>query len=73
MAQMTTTHQPNIVQRHPTMAGIAAGAATHHMLKLSAARKKRNHQHLNFAERHPTMSGFAAGVATHHFIKHTTH
>jgi len=62
----------NIVQRHPTIAGIGAGVATHHMLKKSAARKKAMHQKLNFAERHPTLSGIAAGVATHHIIKKTT-
>ena len=62
----------NIVQRHPTIAGIGAGVATHHMLKASAARKKAQGKKLNFAERHPTLTGIAAGVATHHVIKKTT-
>ena len=63
----------NVIQRHPTMAGIGAGVATHHMLKKSAAYKKAHHQKLNFAERHPTLSAIGAGVATHHVIKMTTH
>ncbi len=62
----------NIIQRHPTAAGVAAGVATHHLLKKSAARKKAMHQKLNFAERHPTLTGIAAGVATHHIIKKST-
>lgn len=62
----------NIVQKHPTLAGAAAGVATHAALKRSAANKKRNHQKLNFAERHPTLTGIAAGVATRAAIKHTT-
>ncbi len=62
----------NAVQRHPTMTGIAAGAATHHMLKVSAEHKKENGQPLNFAEKHPTLTGIAAGVATHHLIKKMT-
>lgn len=66
------TH-PNAIQRHPTMSGVAAGAATHHMLKVSARNKKAHHQHLSFAERHPTLSAIGAGMATHHIIKKTTH
>ncbi|MCW3060636.1 MAG: hypothetical protein JWQ02_2457 [Capsulimonas sp.] len=64
---------PNVIQRHPTATGVAAGAGVHHALKVSAANKKRHHQKLSFAERHPTMSGIAAAVGTHHVIKHSTH
>ena len=64
---------PNIIQRHPTATGVAAGIGVHHALKVSAANKKRHHQKLSFAEKHPTMSGLAAGVATRAAIKHTTH
>ena len=36
-AQMApSAHHPNIIQRHPTMTGIAAGMATHHALKVAA-------------------------------------
>ena len=62
-------HHLNIIQRHPTMTGIAAGVATHHALKVAAARDKARGKKLNFAERHPTLSGLAAGVAVHHEIK----
>lgn len=65
-------HHPNVVQRHPTATGVAAGAATHHVLKMSAANKKAHHQKLNFAERHPTMSGIGAALTTRHIIKHHT-
>ena len=67
-------HHPNVIQRHPTVAGIAAGAATHHALKVAARNRKAHHQKLNFAERHPTLSGIGAAVVTHHEIKkHTAH
>lgn len=67
-------HKPNIIQRHPTATGFAAGIATHSALKRSAAYKKAHGQRLNFAERHPTMSGFGVGAVTRHEIKaHTAH
>ena len=70
----TAAHNPNFVQRHPTMTGIAAGMATHHALKVAAHNAKMHGKKLNFAERHPTMSGIGAGVFTHHEIKaHTAH
>ena len=75
-AQGTMTapaHKHNIFQRHPTMTGIAAGIATHHALKVSAARKKARGQKLNFAERHPTLSGIGVGAVTRHMIKKHTH
>jgi hypothetical protein len=62
-------HKKNWVQRHPTMTGIGAGLATHHALKVSAARKKARGQKLNWAERHPTMSGIGVGTVTRHVIK----
>ena len=62
----------NIVQKHPTLTGIAAGVATHAALKRSAAIKEANGQKLNFAEKHPTLTGIAAGVTTHHIIKKMT-
>ncbi len=64
---------PNVFQRHPTASGIAVAVATHHMLKVSAARKKMMGEHLNFAERHPTMTAIAAGVVTHHYLKKSVH
>lgn len=65
-------HHPNVIQRHPTATGVAAGVGVHHALKVSAANKKAHHQHLNFAERHPTISGLGAAMATRHVIKHHT-
>lgn len=70
-AQASKPH--NIIQKHPTLTGVAAGVATHSALKKSAAAKKKAHQKLNFAEKHPTLSGVAAGVATRAVIKKTTH
>ena len=68
-AAPATTHKKNWVQRHPTLTGIGAGLATHHALKVSAARKKARGQKLNFAERHPTLTGLGVGTATRHVIK----
>ncbi len=65
-------HHPNVVQRHPTATGVAAGVGVHHALKVSARNKKAHHQHLNFAERHPTLSGIGAALTTRHVIKHHT-
>lgn len=73
MAQTGTYHRPNVVQRHPTATGVAAGVATHHALKVSAHNKKRRGQRLSWAERHPTLSGLAAAAGTRHVIKKTTH
>ena len=71
-AQMA--HHPNLIQRHPTATGVAAGLATHHALKVAARNAKLHHKKLNFAERHPTMSGIGAGLFTRHEIKaHTAH
>jgi hypothetical protein len=74
-AQMATpAHRPNIIQRHPTMTGIAAGMATHHALKVAARNRKMHGQKLDFAQRHPTMSAIGAGALTRHEIKaHTAH
>lgn len=74
-AQMAApAHRPNLIQRHPTATGFAAGVATHHALKVAARNAKLHHQKLNFAERHPTMSGIGAGLFTRHEIKaHTAH
>lgn len=70
----TPAHHPNVIQRHPTATGAAAGVAVHHALKVSARKKKAHHQKLNFAERHPTISGIGAAVATRHEVKkHTAH
>jgi len=62
----------NMIQKHPTLTGIAAGVGTRAALKASARRKKARGQRLNFAERHPTMSGIGAGIATRHIIKKHT-
>lgn len=70
------TAQPHLnpIQRHPTMTGIAAAAATHHALKVAARNAKASGKHLNFAERHPTLAGMGVGVGVHHEIKaHTPH
>ena len=65
---------PNVIQRHPTATGIAAGLATHHALKVAARNAKLHHKHLNWAERHPTLSAIGAGAVTRHEIKaHTAH
>lgn len=67
-------HRPNMIQRHPTATGVAAGVATHHALKVAARNAKMHGQKLNFAERHPTLSGIGAGAFTRHEIKaHTAH
>gem|GEM_PF-807304 len=71
-ASIYAQHDKNWVQRHPTLTGIGAGIATHHMLKVSAAHAKARGQKLNWAQRHPTLSAFGAGIGTHHIIKHTT-
>ena len=69
----TATH-PNLIQRHPTATGIAAGLATHHALKVAARNAKLHGKHLNWAERHPTLSAIGAGAVTRHEIKaHTAH
>ncbi len=71
-AQMA--HRPNMIQRHPTATGIAAGLATHHALKVAARNRKMHGQKLDFAQRHPTMSAIGAGALTRHEIKaHTAH
>ena len=68
------THHKNWVQRHPTLTGIGAGVATHHALKVAAARDKARGKRLNWAERHPTLTGIGVGAATRHVIKkHTPH
>lgn len=66
-------HAQNVIQKHPTATGVAAGVATHAALKRSAAYKKAHHQKLSWAERHPTLTGIGAGVATRAVIKKTTH
>ena len=69
-----TAHNPNIIQRHPTMTGIAAGVATHHALKVAAHNRKMHHQKLDWAQRHPTLSAIGVGAVTRHEIKaHTAH
>jgi hypothetical protein len=68
-AATNTVHKKNWAQRHPTMTGVGAAWATHHALKVSAARKKRRGQKLNWAERHPTMTGVGVGATTRHVIK----
>ena len=66
--------QMNTIQKHPTLTGIAAAAATHHALKVAARNRKAHGMKLNWAERHPTMSAIGAGVVVHHEIKaHTAH
>ncbi|MGI4791597.1 MAG: hypothetical protein ACRYFS_22470 [Janthinobacterium lividum] len=73
-AQSPMAHHPNIIQRHPTATGFAAGIATHHALKVAARNRKMHGQKLDFAQRHPTMSGIGAGLFTRHEIKaHTAH
>jgi hypothetical protein len=64
----------NPIQKHPTVTGMAAAAATHHALKVSARNRKAHGQKLNFAQRHPTLSAIGAGALTHHEVKaHTPH
>lgn len=71
-APATTHHKKNWVQRHPTLTGIGAGVATHHMLKVAAARDKAKGKKLNWAERHPTLSAIGVGAVTRHEIKKHT-
>jgi len=71
LASIAQTHRGNVLQRHPTATGVAAGAATHHALKVSARNKKARHQKLNFAERHPTITGIGAAIGTRHIAKHS--
>src|SRR5437660_1058247 len=71
-AAMAPRHKKSWVQRHPTMTGVGAGMATHHALKVSAARKKARGQKLNWAERHPTLTGMGVGAGTRHVIKKHT-
>ena len=52
--------QASIFHKHPTMTGVAAGMAAHHMAK--------SHGH-GFMHRHPMMTGVAAGMAAHHMAK----
>ena len=66
------THHRNIIQRHPTMTGVATGMATHHALKVSARRKKARGAKLNWAERHPTLTSVGVGAATRHAVKNHT-
>lgn len=72
-AQQPKPKPHNWIQRHPTMTGIGAGVATHHMLKVDAARKKARGQRLNWADRHPTLSAIGVGATTRHIIKKHTH
>ncbi len=65
-------HPKNWLQRHPTLTGLGAAAATHHALKVSARNRKLHGQKLNFAQRHPTLSALGAGELTHHEIKKHT-
>jgi hypothetical protein len=68
----TTQHKKNWIQRHPTATGFGVGLATHHALKVSAARKKARGQKLSWAERHPTLTSVGVGVTTRHIIKKHT-
>lgn len=70
--QKPAAHKPNLIQKHPTATGIAAGVATHAALKRSAAYKKKHHQKLTWAERHPTLTGIGAGAATRAVVKKST-
>lgn len=71
LAATAQVHRGNVLQRHPTATGVAAGAATHHALKVSARNKKTHHQKLNLAERHPTITGIGAALGAHHLAKHS--
>lgn len=74
LAPATFAQSPNVIQRHPTATGVAAGIATHHALKVAARNAKLHGKKLNFAERHPTLSAIGAGALTRHEIKaHTAH
>ncbi len=68
----TAVHKKNIIQKHPYATGFVAGVATHHALKVMAARDKARGKKLNWAERHPTLSAIGVGaVTTHEIKKHT--
>ena len=65
-------HPTNMIERHPTATGIAAGVGTHAALKARARYDKAHGRKLNFEERHPTMMGIGAGMLAHHEIKKHT-
>ena len=71
LAATAQVHRGNVLQRHPTATGVAAGVATHHALKVAARNRKAHHQKLNFAERHPTITGIGAAIGAHHLAKHS--
>lgn len=54
----------NILQKHPTASGVAAGVAAHHAAKNSAA-----HGSHGLMARHPVATGVVAGAAAHHMLK----
>ena len=56
--------QAGIMHKHPTMTGMAAGMAAHHMAK--------KHGH-GMMHRHPMITGMAAGMAAHHMAKKHMH
>ena len=55
-----TPAQAGFMHKHPTMTGMAAGMAAHHMAK--------THGH-GMMHKHPMMTGMAAGMAAHHMAK----
>ncbi len=69
IAQTTAPRRGNVLQRHPTATGVAAGAVTHQALKASARNKKARGKKLNFAERHPTITGIGAAIGARHLAK----
>ncbi len=73
-AQTAAHPHLNAIQRHPTLTGIAAAAATRHALQVAAHNRKMHGQKLDFAQRHPTMSAVGAGILVRHEVKaHTPH
>ena len=69
LAQETTVHKKNIVQRHPKIASLAAGIAAYKVAKTTGKNRAAAGKKKNFFQRHPILTGIGAAVATHHVIK----
>jgi hypothetical protein len=70
-APVATPVHKNWIHRHPTATSLAAAMATHHALKVAAARDKASGKKLNWAEKHPSMSAVGVGAVAHHEIMKT--
>ena len=65
----STVKKKNIAQRHPTLAGAAAGIAAYKVAKRTGKNREMAGRKKNFAQRHPVMTGIATGMAVHKVAK----